>query len=319
MEQLLETAGQDLRLALFALGAIFLLVLVVWEVTQRRRQKQRERSDLPDPLLDAARAPKRAEVAPAAPVGERLELPNISVRDRLVEPTIVDIESIDLDESGKSLPLLESGVHDSVVAATRDEPQSDEFMPDEFMSDEPMFAAPASTPAADEPVSVAPATTPVPGQQAADEKPRLEWPAEDRRRIVALRIVARADERFTGVSLRQALQGEGFLHGELDIFHRPVADGRVLLSAASLTRPGGFDLANMDSTLFLGLNLFAVLPGPLPGRDTVDKLLLVGHTLAQRLRGDLRDSRGEVLTEARLAELRREAAAADLGDSVGTV
>ena len=88
-----------------------------------------------------------------------------------------------------------------------------------------------------------------------------------------------------------------------------MADGRVLLSAASLTKPGNFDLATMDSGLFLGLNLFAVLPGPLPGRDTVDKLLIAGHTLAQRLRGELRDSRGEALTEARLTEMRREAAA----------
>ena len=79
-----------------------------------------------------------------------------------------------------------------------------------------------------------------------------------------------------------------------------MADGRVLLSAASLTKPGNFDLSTMDSGLFLGLNLFAVLPGPLPGRETVDKLLIAGHTLAQRLRGELRDARGEPLTEARL-------------------
>jgi FtsZ-interacting cell division protein ZipA len=67
----------------------------------------------------------------------------------------------------------------------------------------------------------------------------------------------------------------------------------------------------MDSLLYRGLNLFAVLPGPLTGRETVDKLLLTGHTIAQRLRGELQDSRGELLNEARLAEMRREAAASD--------
>ena len=111
--------------------------------------------------------------------------------------------------------------------------------------------------------------------------------------------------------MRQALLGEGFVHGEMEIFHRPQGDGRVILSAASLTRPGSFDLASMDSSLFLGLNLFAVLPGPLAGKDTVDKLLTVGHTLARRLRGDLLDGRGEALSETRLAEMRRDAAAAD--------
>jgi cell division protein ZipA len=101
------------------------------------------------------------------------------------------------------------------------------------------------------------------------------------------------------------------MHGDMQIFHRSTGDGRVLLSAASLTRPGSFDLATMDSLLYRGLNLFAVLPGPLTGRETVDKLLLTGHTIAQRLRGELQDSRGELLNEARLAEMRREAAASD--------
>ncbi|NBO74499.1 MAG: hypothetical protein EBV29_07645, partial [Gammaproteobacteria bacterium] len=133
---------------------------------------------------------------------------------------------------------------------------------------------------------------------------------EDERVIVGLRVVARGAERFSGASLRQALLGEGFVHGDMSIFHRQLADGRTLMSAASLTKPGNFDLATIDSSRFLGINLFAVLPGPMPGRDTVDKLLLAGHTLAQRLRGDLLDSKGQPLTEARLAEMRREAAAA---------
>lgn len=136
---------------------------------------------------------------------------------------------------------------------------------------------------------------------------RIEWPPEDQRRVIGLRIVGRGGERFTGASLRQALQGEGFVYGEMDIFHRPVSDGRVLMSAASLTQPGTFNLDTMDASLFRGLNLFAVLPGPLPGRDAVDKLLLVGHALAQRVRGDLQDGRGQPLTESRLAQMRLEA------------
>jgi cell division protein ZipA len=131
--------------------------------------------------------------------------------------------------------------------------------------------------------------------------------------IVALRVVARDGERFTGTALRQALQGEGFVHGDMAIFHRALADGRVLMSAASLTKPGSFDLATMDAMRYLGINLFVVLPGPVPGRDAVDKLLSVGHTISQRLKGNLLDSRGQTLTEARLAEMRREAAAAGGG------
>jgi cell division protein ZipA len=197
-----------------------------------------------------------------------MTIPEMPVRDRLVAPPLVDLDTaIDDSAAGRSIPLVDS--------------------------------APTPADGAQSVESAAPvAATP----------PKLDLPAESERIIVALRVVARGGERFSGASLRQALLGEGFVHGEMEIFHRVMADGRTLLSAASLTKPGSFDLGTMDSTRFLGINLFAVLPGPLPGRDAVDKLLLAGHTLAQRLKGELLDSQGQPLTEARLAEMRLEAA-----------
>jgi cell division protein ZipA len=213
-----------------------------------------------------------------------LTLPEMHVRDRLIEPTLVDFDAAIAKEPSLGIPVLDSvTLSDSVVEASSPTQPSIEPAP-------PAVAESR----AHEPVVM-----------------RLDWPPPEQQRIIGVRVIARNGERFTGVSLRQALLGEGFQHGELDIFHRPMSDGRVLLSAASLTKPGNFDLATMDSGLFLGLNLFAVLPGPLPGRDAVDKLLIAGHTLAQRLRGELRDARGEALTEARLTEMRREAAAGD--------
>ena len=50
-------------------------------------------------------------------------------------------------------------------------------------------------------------------------------------------------------------------------------DGRVIVSAAALAQPGTFDPSIMDSQRFSGLNLFAVLPGPLPERETFDELV----------------------------------------------
>jgi cell division protein ZipA len=134
----------------------------------------------------------------------------------------------------------------------------------------------------------------------------LGWPPESERIILALRLVPRSGERFLGVSVRQALVGEGFQHGEFSIFHKPLGDGRVILSIASLTRPGTFEPSTMDAASFAGLNLFTVLPGPLSGRESFERLLLVGRTLAQRLRGELLDQRGQPLDEARLEELRRD-------------
>lgn len=340
MEQLWATITGDLRLALLVIGALFLLLLLGWEFFQRRRARRADdthvagpygqsrqgpsrmgagasRDPLLDPVLDPVLDPSAPTVDPSSgdgfidgvgPVREigpstiepsmgvtaegrrepTLTLPAVTVRDRLPEPRVVDLDSaVGSDAGGQSLPVV-----DSVTIS--DEP-----------SPVPIDEVPPPPPP---PVAVQ--APPPPPPPVAVQAPPQQPDAQDRR-IIALRVVARHGERFTGTSLRQALQGEGFVHGDMQIFHRLTGDGRPLLSAASLTRPGSFDLATMDAALFRGLNLFAVLPGPLSGRETVDKLLLAGHTIAQRLRGDLLDSRGEALTEARLAEMRREAAAGD--------
>ncbi len=274
MEDVLNSLTGDLRVALLALGGIVLLVIVVWEVLQRGRATRADASRLRGPLGQAADADDEA-LSRADPLtrderDERLE----SFAPTRTEPTL-------------TLPEM---------SATRDRLVEPRLVDLDTARVEPGLGT-------DIPVmeGAAPAKPSAPASMGGDE---------DQRVIVSLRVVARGGERFSGVSLRQALLGEGFVHGDMSIFHRQLADGRRLMSAASVTKPGNFDLATIDSTRFLGINLFAVLPGVVPGRDTVDKLLLAGHTLAQRLGGDLLDSKGQPLTEARLAEMRREAAAA---------
>jgi cell division protein ZipA len=132
----------------------------------------------------------------------------------------------------------------------------------------------------------------------------LDWPPENERRFLSVRVVAPADGKFPGHAVRQALAGEGFWHGKFDIFHLPMPDGRVVISAASLTKPGTFDLATMDGHSYPGLNLFAVLPGPLPESVTLDELVAVARMLAGRLTGQLLDHRGQALTAQRVAEMR---------------
>lgn len=318
MDDVVQTLTQDLRLALLVIGGALLLVIVLWEVLQRRRAaradavhlrgplgKDRDASSEEldnDPLLGSSGRSASGAVSgavsgrPLAPEegsreDERLEptldLPEINVRDRLVEPRLVDLDiAMSAGDRGASIPVVSS------------------------MEREPFRASPETPPESDREPDQASAVEPTPDTDSFVEPAAAAPAARAEPVIIALRVVAREGERFTGAALRQALQGEGFVHGDLDIFHRAAADGRPLMSAASLTKPGSFDLATMDSARFLGVNLFAVLPGPLPGRDAVDKLLLVGHTLAQRLRGNLLDSKGQALTETRLAEMRREAAAA---------
>jgi cell division protein ZipA len=133
----------------------------------------------------------------------------------------------------------------------------------------------------------------------------LAWPPENERRIVTLRVLPRTEPRFQGRALRQAFASSGFQHGPLDIFHVADAEGRVILSAAALAQPGTFDPSIMDSQRFSGLNLFAVLPGPLPERETFDELVHAARSLAERLDGRMADQHGDELTPQRISRLRQ--------------
>lgn len=145
----------------------------------------------------------------------------------------------------------------------------------------------------------------------------LAWPGEAERRIVALRVTPVREPRFAGRALRQAFAATGFWHGPLDIYHLPDESGRVILSAAALAQPGTFDPSIMDSQRFSGLNLFAVLPGPLSERETFDELVHAARSLAERLEGTLSDQHGEELTAARIARLRQSLESPPQADAAG--
>ena len=142
------------------------------------------------------------------------------------------------------------------------------------------------------------------GDGAAPPEPMVEWPPEESRRILALRIVAPQLERFPGRTLRLALAAEGFLLGKFSIFHKPDEANRAVLSAASLTRPGAFELETMDTQRYGGLSLFAVLPGPKTPPQAFEELLATARNLNERLQGALQDERGGPLTPLRVASIR---------------
>ena len=165
-------------------------------------------------------------------------------------------------------------------------------------SDSPLEAHDGASHEASAELPVSPEVSPPPA-------PRVEWPPEEVRKIVALRLVSPPGARFQGRAVRLALAAEGFVLGKFDIFHLPGPDGRALLSAASLTKPGTFHLNSMDGQRFGGLSLFAVLPGALSAADTFDELLAVARRLNDRLQGALQDERGEPLTPIRSATIRQ--------------
>ena len=153
------------------------------------------------------------------------------------------------------------------------------------------------------PAQCAEAAPPMP-EPAATTAPLIEWPPDGQRQIVALRIVAASEERLSGRAVRLAITACGFVHGRFGIFHQPDADGRALLSVASLSKPGVLDPINMDFQRLAGISLFTVLPGPLPPAAALDHLIDIARELSQRLPARLQDEHGRPLDADRLEDLR---------------
>jgi len=133
----------------------------------------------------------------------------------------------------------------------------------------------------------------------------IDWPEENARRIVTLRIVPTGNDRLPGRAVRQGLSACGFRHGQFGIFHLPGEDGRVILSAASLVRPGTLDPVAMDFQRYAGLNLFAVLPGPLDAGRALERLGQVALELAGRVSGRVHDEHSTPLGSASVSDWRR--------------
>ncbi len=303
----------ELRWTLLIIGVLFVLILAWWE---RRRPHQASRQaphigGEPRPVVgdDASWGPdsgsgnSRVVREPALTLPEIRTEVRLPLRDR--EPTSPrELPIVEIPEDALIGGMRVEGEHDDEevvekeIAAVAVEVAADGAIDEELIDEEleEEEAEPIVPFVADAPELPPPPPTGV--------KPIVDWPPEDQRTLVSLRLVARPPDRFRGNLLRQALAAEGFVLGDLDIFHKPDANNRAVLSAASLTKPGTFDLETMDVQRFTGLNLFAVLPGPKTKQKTFEDLLLTARTLNERLEGALQDERGGPLTPMRIQALR---------------
>ncbi|HYX74483.1 MAG TPA: cell division protein ZipA C-terminal FtsZ-binding domain-containing protein [Steroidobacteraceae bacterium] len=282
----------ELRWALLILGALFIVALIFWE---RRRPRQASGGLERMPVRDAI-----AEPAPRLVREPPLTLPEVRVREPVGAAELPVVETFE----DPPLPVLESAQRPPPAleeqALTEDDDTVDDLptlvLGAEDAAEESFEPAPREEPILEEVLPQLPAGAPL----------VVDWPAVHERRILALRLVAPQRERFPGRSLRQALAAEGFLLGQFAIFHKPDDERRAVLSAASLTRPGTFDMDTMDSQHYGGLSLFAVLPGPKPARQAFDELVFAARNLNERLQGVLQDEQGTPLTPARIEQLREQ-------------
>jgi len=333
----------ELRWTLLVLGVLFIVALAIWE---RRRSRQasndlkRDLTTAPEPrgLSDA-----RSELGEShysqtdidiESVGIKREpsftLPEINVREPAHKIPSVDIadDSLDLRSEERSAHahvdvvdeewrIDEQSAADSAISDTRIDEEFTTGDEVEVATSEAIMPLPsselepASLDISDHDEEVREFDQPIEIGFAPDDVPRepiVDWPPPDKRSIVAVRLIGRTEERMSGRSLRQALAAEGFVHGKFSIYHKAGVDGRAILSAASLTHPGTFDLETIDISRFAGLNLFTVLPGPLRPQSAFDELIATSRALNARLNGILQDERGEPLTSAHVAAIRESLA-----------
>jgi len=294
----------ELRWTLLIIGVLFVVILAWWE---RRRPHQASRQA---PHISEEPRPVAADDwGTSASVAREpsLTLPEIRTDARPLAPSAPwtgDRERT----SPKELPIVEIP-HDSLIGLRVDggreveDEQLEEIEEIEETGEDELASVAEGVGEAVivEPPPAAPELPPPPSEFV---KPIVEWPPEDQRTIVSLRLVARPPDRFRGNLLRQALAAEGFVLGDFDIFHKPDANNRAVLSASNLSKPGTFDIETMDTQRFVGLSLIAVLPGPKSPQRAFDDLLMAARTLNERLEGALQDDKGGPLTPMRIQALR---------------
>jgi FtsZ-interacting cell division protein ZipA len=299
----------ELRVTLMVVGGIFLIALAWWELRRSRQVRGSELSrPAPEPVLPE-RAPEHASEWDLPP----LDLPRMSARDPEAELPVVEVAAADF-------AALEAHA-ETTTAAPRSEssPAADavdtvDGLLDELggnqAEDPPIGDESWDTPAVEvTPELVTAPLAPHVGAAAPTPPVAVEWPAGQDSQVLAVRLVS-TGEKFSGRAVRMALAAEGFELGKFSIFHKPAPDGRALLSIASLNKPGTFDRHSIDLQRYGGLNLFTVLPGPVPGPAAVDELLECAQVLSRRLRAALQDDAGQPLSPARTAVMRNTAAAA---------
>jgi cell division protein ZipA len=127
---------------------------------------------------------------------------------------------------------------------------------------------------------------------------------DDGERLILTLHVAR-DRPIPGDILYPALLDEGLAFGRMDIYH---ADDDAF-SVANMVEPGTFNPLQPEGFETPGVSLFAVLPGPLAGGPTLERLLSCARGLAAEFNATVLDETRSALTKQTEAHLRERVAA----------
>ena len=274
----------ELRWILLVAGLLLIAGIYLWGVRARRRSAapEHERMARVEPARTVAVVAEPVRVEPEVRVDEAPpDQPAPLVEEDYEEPAVLRTQG-----TGRREPRLEPHFEDGVGAPTGSPRHEPRLVPE-----------------------AAPSPGPAPELEPTQRVERPEPRKASAQKIVAVRVVATPGTQFGGVQLAEALAADGFTFGRYQIFHRLDASGRPLVSLASLKEPGTFEPERMAGAEFRGVALFTVIPGPQPGLQAFDELIITARALAAHLNGHLQDERGAPLTVGRIGQLRDEIAA----------
>ena len=125
-------------------------------------------------------------------------------------------------------------------------------------------------------------------------------------RIIAVHVLAREGDVFTGPDILSSLMHLGMQYGDMNVFHCFGSNHKSIFSLVNAMEPGIFDLSDMDNMTTPALLLMMALPNPLPAIEAYDGMLEAARSLAASLDGRLCDDRRSVLTKQAIDEIRAE-------------
>lgn len=125
--------------------------------------------------------------------------------------------------------------------------------------------------------------------------------------ILALHMMPRTAEHFTGADLKAAFEACLLRYGRYNVFHRLEGasdEAPSVFSVANVVEPGSFELQDFTEASFPGLTLFMVLPGPRGGVAAYADMLATARRLAQLLGGEVLDQERSTLTRQTARHIR---------------
>lgn len=310
----------SLRITLLICGIVLLGGIYVWGVTIARRGARSKKPDDSDPgIEDEIELLERVQDSRAAQnAGSLKELDEFDIDAELEQATAVD-EAPDTDSSGDEYDAFEAEREvDRDEARFRPvfaEEVGEGAAADDALKEKTDLVASLSeirATLAPDPVAhidqldllreekVVERTEAREKGEEIKAKPggRKDEAPEDL--VLAVTVMAKEGQRFSGEALRNWLEALKLRHGDMGLFHyRP--PGKPLrapptFSVSSVLKPGSFDIEQMEDTTVPGVAMFVQLPGPDDPVAAFEEMLRTARKLAEGLDGVVCDETRSTLT-----------------------